>query len=70
MAEIEQEELNRLLEIERQHTALQEEHAKLKGDHETLKSDYINLSKGQQDKLYNKPDEFDEYCNKRWGNKK
>ena len=74
MVEIEQEEIERLKAIETEHKQLVEdhknlkiEHDKLSGEHNTLKNDYIALSKGQQDKVDNKTDDFDTICAKKFG---
>ena len=68
MVEIEQEELERLRNIEKEHTTLKEQHNTLKNEHNTLKDDYIALSKGQRDKGgVDKTDTFDEYCKQRFG---
>lgn len=63
MAEIEQEELDRLRAIETQYSELQASHATLQEKHNTLKDEYIELSKGQlRSSDTKKTDEFDEYC--------
>lgn len=63
MVEIEQEELERLKEIETKYGELQNAHADLNDRHNKLKDDYIELSKGQQQGSDNKEvDEFEELC--------
>lgn len=77
MAEIEQEELERLREFETKYNQLNDEHEKLKGvhdklkgEHETLKNDYVSLSNGQLDKGSNTADDFDILCAKKFGKNK
>lgn len=67
MVEIEQEELDRLRNIETAHAQLQQEHADLQARHNTLKDDYIGLSKGQRENSNNKTDTFDDICKQRYG---
>lgn len=68
MVEIEQEELERLKGIEKEHLTLKEAHDKLTAEHSTLKDDYITLfKKGQQGKVDNNVDLFDEACKQRYG---
>lgn len=62
MVEIEQEELERLKEVETKYNALNEEHSALQTAHATLKDDYIEICKSQRQFSDNKGDEFDEYC--------
>ena len=74
MVEIEQEEYERLIAVDKAHKELSENHAKLVKEHEELKvnngqlkDDYIKLCKGQQQGLDNKPDDFDALCAKKFG---
>ena len=66
MVEIEQEELERLKDIENKYNTLLPEHEELVGKHNSLKDDYISLSKGQQTNGGNKQDDFDEYCSNKF----
>ena len=73
MAEITQEELERLTGIEKKYNELLPKHEELVAKHEelttkhnSLKDDYISICKGQHSTENNNTDEFDSVCKEKF----
>lgn len=70
MVEIEQEELDRLRNIENDYNNLTSAHNKLQEAHNTLKDDYISLCQGRGQSDSNKENDFDKICSEKFDKKK